>query len=216
MTLEILDCEQRSPQWFEARRGLVTASEFATVLAKGRNGAESKTRRTYLLKLAGEIITGQPMESYTNAHMERGQEMEVEARNMYAWNCDAEPQLVGFIRNGSVGASPDALLGENGLLELKTKLPHLLIDLILKDDFPPEHRAQCQGQLWVAEREWIDLACYWPSLPLFVKRAQRDDDYIKMLAAEVDRFSAELAEMVEKVQAYGAAPVPNDEILVMI
>ena len=201
--MQILDCEQRSPEWFEARMGIPTASEFSTVMAKGKGGGESKTRRTYMLKLAGEIITGEPMDNFSNHHMERGQIMEAEARDFYAFMTDSEPQPVGFIRDGNKGASPDSLLGSDGILEIKTKLPHLLIDLILKDEFPPEHKAQCQGQLWVAEREWIDLTVYWQNLPLFVKRAGRDEPYIKELEAGVDQFNDELSQLVERVRAYG-------------
>ena len=166
--MRILDCEQSSPEWFAARLGLPTASMFATVMAKGKNGGESLTRKTYMLKLAGEVITGDPMDNYQNAHMERGKAMEDEARKLYAFMTDAEPQRVGFIVNGPKGCSPDSLLGDSGVLEVKTKLAHLTIECLLKDEFPAEHKAQCQGALWVSEREWIDIAVYWPKLPLFV------------------------------------------------
>ena len=201
--MEIHNCDQLSDEWFALRAGIPTSSEFATVLAKGKGKAESKTRRTYLMKLAGEVLTGEPMDNYTNHHMERGRLMEPEARALYAFMEDVEPQTVGFIRNGDAGASPDAILGKTGLLEIKTKLPHLLIDLILRDEFPPEHLAQCQGQLWIAEREWLDLCVYWPRLPLFVKRVPRDEEYIKGLAEAVDTFNADLADMVERVGNYG-------------
>jgi hypothetical protein len=201
--MQIIECEQGSPEWFSARAGMPTASEFATVMASGKGGGESKTRRTYLLKLAGEILTGEPMESYSNAHMDRGKAMEDEARNLYAFMTDADPQQVGFIVNGPKGASPDSLIGANGGLEIKTKLPHLLIDVLLRGEFPAEHKAQVQGCLWVAEREWWDTACYWPGLPLFVKRAYRDEAYITKLAQAVDAFNAELHETVEAIRAYG-------------
>jgi hypothetical protein len=178
--------------------GLPTASEFATVMASDKGGGESKTRRTYMLKLAGEILTGEPMENYSNAHMERGKDMEDEARNLYSFITDAEPERVGFIINGPKGCSPDSLLGSSGMLEVKTKLPHLLLDVLIKDQFPPEHKAQCQGALWVAEREWIDIAVYWPKLPLFVKRAYRDEPYIASLVAAVDDFNTELHEIVAR------------------
>ena len=207
MTLEIFDCEQRSDAWYAARLGLPTASQFSTVLAKGRGGGESKTRRTYLLKLAGERITGEPMDNYSNHHMERGRVMEEEARNAYAFMCDADPKPVGFIRNGDAGASPDSLLGSDGLLEIKTALPHLLIDTLLKDKSPAEHWGQVQGQLWVSEREWCELVVYWPMLPLFVRRIPRDEDYIKKLSEEVARFNAELAEVVDKIQRCGGDAV---------
>jgi len=198
--MQILKVEQGSPEWFKVRAGMPTASEFSTVMASGRGGGDSKTRRTYMLKLAGEILTGEPMESFTNAHMERGKVMEDEARDFYSFMTDAEPVRVGFIINGPKGCSPDSLIGTDGMLEIKTKLPHLLLDVLLKDEFPAEHKAQCQGALWVAEREWIDIAVYWPKLPLFVKRAHRDEAYIKTMATAVDAFNAELQEIVAKVR----------------
>ena len=199
--MEVFTFEQGTPEWFAARMGIPTASEFATVMASGKGGGESKTRKTYMLKLAGEIITGEPMESFSNGAMERGKIMEDEARNFYSFMTDAEPVQVGFIRNGEKGCSPDSLLGTNGMLEIKTKAPHLAIETILKDkEFLPEHKAQCQGALWVAEREWIDLAVYWPKVPLFVKRAYRDEEYITKLSAAVDAFNSELQEIVATVR----------------
>lgn len=201
-SLEIISCDQNSADWFRARMGIPTASEFATVMAKGRGGTDSKTRQTYLYKLAGEIITGEPMESYSNAHMERGKLMEDEARDLYAFMTDYQPERVGFVRSGRKGASPDSLIGGDGLVEIKTKLPHLMIETILRGEFPPEHKAQCQGQLWVAEREWIDIAVYWPGMPLFVTRATRDEEFIKQLSEAVDAFNEELDGIVARVRAY--------------
>jgi hypothetical protein len=209
--MEILDCEQNSPEWLNARAGIPTASEFHTVLASGKGGGESKTRKTYLYKLAGEIITGKITEGYTNANMERGHEMEGDARNLYCFLNDVDADQVGFIRNGQKGCSPDSLIGPKGMLEVKSKFPHILIETILKDQFPPEHKAQCQGALWVAEREWIDIVCYWPSMPLFVKRAYRDEAYITTLSAAIKEFNEELADVVKQVRAYEKpGPVPED------
>lgn len=201
--LEIVSCDQNSADWHRARMGIPTASEFATVMAKGKGGGESKTRQTYLYKLAGEIITGQPMESYSNAHMERGHAMEQEARDLYEFMTDQTCERVGFIRSGRKGASPDSLVGPNGLVEIKTKLPHLVIEALFRGEFPPEHKAQCQGQLWVAEREWLDIAIYWPGMPLFVTKATRDEVYIRELSDAVDCFNAELDIIVDRVRAYG-------------
>lgn len=194
------DMEQGTEDWFRARMGIPTASEFSTVMAKGIKGGESKTRRTYMLRLAGEILTGEPAETYSNGHMERGKVMEAEAREHYAFITCVEPEQVGFIRNGEKGCSPDSLVGDVGMLEIKTALPHILIDKLLRDDFPPEHKAQTQGALWVAEREWIDLVVYWPKLPLFSKRAYRDETYIKTMADAVNQFNTELAEIVGKLR----------------
>jgi hypothetical protein len=194
--IQIIQCEQSSPEWYAARLGIPTASRFKDVLAKG----EGKTRKRYLLDLAGERLTGEACEGYSNAHMERGKVMEDEARDLYMFMTDAECKGVGFIRNGDKGASPDSLIDANGMLEIKTKLPALQIECILADKLPSEHVAQVQGALWVAEREWLDFVSYWPRLPLFVKRIYRDEDYIKTLAAEVERFNSEMLELIEKIQ----------------
>lgn len=199
---EVFDFDQNSEAWYRARAGIPTASEFATVLAKGRGGAESKTRDRYIRTLAGEILTGEPTESFSNHHMERGKAMEAQARAMYAFEHDAECKPVGFIRNGRAGASPDSLVGSAGIVEIKTKLPALLIECILRDEFPPEHKAQCQGQLWISEREWVDIAVFWPGMPLFVKRAYRDEEYIADLARAVSIFNAEVDMVVDKIRAF--------------
>lgn len=185
---EIFDVAQNSPEWFEARRGIVTASRFADVLAKG----QGITRRKYLLTLAGEAITGECAESFGNVHTERGHEMEAEARDLYAFARDADPQLVGFMRRGRAGCSPDALIGDDGMLEIKTKLPHLQLDVLDKGKLPSEHVAQVQGQLWIAGRDWADFVSYWPKLPLFCIRVERDDKYIAVLKQAVDDFVGEL------------------------
>jgi hypothetical protein len=81
----------------------------------------------------------------------------------------------------------------------------VLIEAILRDDFPPEHKAQCQGILWVAEREWCDLFAYWPKMPPFIWRAKRDEEYISNLAGEVARFNDELDALVETITKIGNA-----------
>ncbi len=191
--------EQGSAEWFAARAGLPTASQFATVLAKGRaKGEPSKTRQTYLYKLAGERLTGEPMDSFSNRHMERGHEMEPQARQFYAFLRDVEPEQVGFVTNHDAGASPDSLVASDGMLEIKTKLPHLMLEAHERGEFPPEHYAQCQGQLWVADREWCDLICYWPRMKPLIVRTYRDDLYLKQLAAAVGIFNDELGALVAK------------------
>lgn len=198
--LQIFDCVQGEPEWFAVRCGIPTASKFSTVMAQGRaKGTPSETRRKYMLELIGERLTGVPQEGYTNAHMARGHAMEPEARNLYAMLKDAEPQQIGFMRRGDAGASPDSLVGESGLLEIKTKLPHLQLEVLLANELPSEHRAQVQGQLWIAEREWLDFVSYWPALPIFVTRVYRDEPYIETLANAVAAFNDEMAELTQKI-----------------
>lgn len=204
--LDVLDIEQGSDEWLQARAGVVTASRLKDVMAKSPGGkAPGKTRTTYMHQLAGEIITGQPMETFKNAHMERGHEQEGEARDLYSFIRDVDPVQVGFVKDGRVGCSPDSLVGDDGALEIKTQLPHLMVDTITRDRFLPEHVKQCQGVLMVTGRKWIDLAVFCPSFPLFMKRAERDEELITEMRDELARFIAELDETVAKVRAYGAA-----------
>jgi hypothetical protein len=200
--IQVHNVKQGSAEWFQARLGMPTASMFATVLAKGKDGGVSATRKTYLMKLAGERLTGEPAEEYSNDYMQRGKVMEAAAREDYVFQTDADLTQVGFVSNGPKGCSPDALVGDDGLLEIKTKAAHLHIEALLRGDFPPEHKAQCQGSLWVTERDWVDLAIYWPKLPLVVYRARRDEAYIRQLASAVDAFNSELEAMVTRVKAY--------------
>ena len=203
MTVEIIECEQNSQEWMMARLGLATASAFSDVLSKG----EGKTRAAYARRVAAEIITGELIESFSNGYMERGHLQEDEARQMYAFMTDCDPKRVGFIRNGRVGCSPDALIGDDGVLEIKTQRADLLIETIRKDVFPAAHVAQCQGALWITERQWVDIVVYAPRMPLFIRRAHRDPVYIAALAKAVCEFSVEVDAMVEAIRRYGAQPI---------
>lgn len=198
--MQIFTCDQGSDDWYEARLGIPTASCFATIIAKGRDGGDSKTRKDYLYRLVGELLTGEPMEHYSNHHMERGKEWEPDARNLYAFMNDCEPEIVGFIRNAGKGCSPDSLIGATGGLEIKAALPHIQVDRLLANRLPPEHRAQVQGNIWIAEREWWDFVSYCPKLPLFVIREYRDDDYILKLESAVSQFNDELASAAERIR----------------
>jgi hypothetical protein len=205
VAVEILDMDQYSAAWLSVRLGLPTASCFSQVVAKG----EGKVRRTYMLKLLGERLTGEPADNYISVDMKRGRVMEDEARNVYALLTDAEPIPVGFIRNcgthGEAGCSPDSLIDNDGLLEIKTTLAHIQCDVLLADRLPPEHVAQVQGQLWIAEREWVDFVSYWPKMPPFIKRIYRDENYIRTLAEQVRRFNDELADLHRRLAAERSA-----------
>lgn len=202
--MQIIDCEQGTPEWYSARLGIPTASAFSTILSSNKEAKDKKTRTEYMRKLAGEIVTGEPMESYSNVHMERGKVQEDEARDLYAFMQDCDPQRVGFILNGERGCSPDSLIGEDGGLEIKTALPHIQIDRLLRGTLPTEHKAQVQGNIWLCERKWWDFVSYCPKLPLLVVRVMRDDDYIADLSKAVDQFNTELSELVGQIMAFHA------------
>ena len=201
--IQVIDCEQGSAEWFEARAGIPTASEFSTVMARGKDGGASVTRAKYLRQLAGEILTGEPApEGYSNGHMERGKLLEDEARNLYAFMRDVEPQRVGFIRNGQKGASPDSLIGDNAGLEIKSAIPAVQIERLQRGTLPPEHVAQVQGSLWVTERETWDFVSYCPKLPPLILAIHRDEAYIAQLAKAVDAFNEELEAIVNSIRTY--------------
>lgn len=198
------DVMQGSHAWLELRRGVVTASELHCVLANGKKGKDdpSKTRRKYMLTLIADRLGGQMAESYSNAHMERGKALEAEALAAYAFSRDVDPELVGFVKMGDdVGCSPDALIGENGMVQIKTALPHLQLERLLAPEFAGEHIAQIQGELWVCDREWSDLVSYWPGLPLVVNRVYRDEAKIKSIELGVMMFLNEMQELMNQLKA---------------
>lgn len=210
MSIEVFECDQGSDDWFKLRAGIPTSSEFKSVMAEGRGGkTEAATRRTYLLKLVGERVTGKPKYDYQNGHMLRGKEMEDQARELYALTRPSTKlRKVGFVRNNALGAgaSPDSLIigprKERGGLEIKTKLAHVQLEVLLAKKVPSEHRWQLQGQLWVCELDWIDFVSYWPGLPLYVERVYRDERAIEALAEAVRVFNMEVNQLTQEIQQY--------------
>lgn len=192
--MKILDLEQGTPEWHEARLGIITMSRIKSLLVNGKHstgfGADAFS---YMHELIGEQLTGEPSDAFQgNRHTERGHELESAARELYTIQTGHEPREVGIILNHGVGYSPDSLVGDNGLVEIKTKLPKFQVDLLLSGEIPKEHVAQLQGGLWVSEREWIDFVSYWPGLPLFIKRAYRDEKMIQTIAERVEAFHEEM------------------------
>jgi hypothetical protein len=189
--------------WFLARMGMPTASRYSAILAHGKGGAESKMRYTYMKQLAGEIITGEPMETYTNEKMDRGKKHEPDLRARYSFERDVDVKQIGFMRMNpalcATGCSPDGLVGDDGMVELKSAEPPVLID-ILKGKQPTEHMAQVQGGLWISGRSWCDLVIGWPNMPLSITRINRSDTYIGPLSVAVKAFNAELAALVKELR----------------
>ena len=195
----IIECEQGSPEWFEARRGIPTASRYGDVLAEGKG----IMRARYMRQLAGEILTEEPMETYKNAKMERGKEHEPDLRKRYAFDHDVDVEQVGFLRSTmlATGCSPDGLVNIDGMVEIKSTEPDLLIELLDSGRAPTQHMPQIQGNLWITGRDWCDLVIGWPKLPLFTVRVKRDEAYMANLRRELERFNQELHEMVTRIKA---------------
>lgn len=197
--MQILNCEQGTEEWFQARAGIPTASMFATMMAGGKGA----TRTKYLYEKAGEIITGEPAEGFAgNKHTERGHEQEPVARELYELQTGLKVEECGFMRaDYNAGYSPDGIVGDDGLIEIKSKLPHLQIEILLKGEVPTTYAKQTQGGLLISERDWLDFVIFSPGLPLFVKRCYRDETLIKEIRSEIDRFNNDLNEIVQKIEA---------------
>ena len=196
--LRIFDCEQNTPEWHECRRGVPTASRFADVISKGRGNQPSKTRSRYLYELLDEIVSKEPTPEVNTSQMERGHAVEDEAADLYAFERDVELVRVGFMMRGRVGCSPDRLVGDDGMVEIKSKLPYLHWEIVAAGEMPKEHVPQVQGQLWVSGRQWCDFVSHYPRRPPFITRVERDEKYIQTLAQAVADFVGELDALVKK------------------
>ena len=194
--------EQGSDEWFMERLGRATGSMFSAVQAKG----EGKTRKTYMVKLAAERLTGKPNGGeimFSNKHTDRGTEQEPFARMAYEARTGNLVEEVGFIAHPVLmaGSSPDGVIDDDGGVEIKSVIPTVQIETFLKGGFPSSHRAQIQGNLWITGRAWWDFVSYSPDLPahlqLYVYRVFRDDAYIRTLETEVRTFLVELDSLVE-------------------
>lgn len=193
---------QGSEQWFLDKCGHASASEFSSVLAKG----QGKTRAAYLRRVVAEALTGKPVDGYSNGHMGRGLVQEPHGRLAYE-ALTGEPVLqVGFLKHATLraGCSPDGLIGDDGGIEVKSVIPTVQLETILGKDYPSEHRAQVQGNLWITGREWWDFVSYSPDFPqahlqLYTFRVHRDEAYIENLEREVSAFLAEVDALVARL-----------------
>lgn len=196
-----IDLVQGSDEWLAARAGRATASMFSAVRAKG----EGKTRKSYMVKLAAERLTGKPSESFSNHHMERGTEQEPYARLSYEARYGVAIEEVGFVQHPVLmaGSSPDGLVDDDGGVEIKSVIPTVQIETFLKGSFPSAHKAQIMGNLWITGRAWWDFVSYSPDLPehlrLYVYRVFRDEAYIRSLETEVRMFLVELDGLVDSL-----------------
>ena len=195
---EICMHEQGKEEWFKAKLGIPSASHFKDILAQGRNGKSSATRKTYMLKLAAEILTGTHRKTYSNDDMARGVEQEPKARSTYEFVTGCSIVQVGFGMRDGVLASPDGLRGSEGGTEIKCVIPEVQIVTVKSGKMPPVHKAQVQGNMLVFECDWWDFISYSPLMPkpMFIKRVMREEQYIHNLWLEITKFKQELNEMV--------------------
>ena len=196
---------QRSPQWFAARCGKVTARRVKHVVAKIKS-REAAARRNYKAQLVVERLTGIAQETYTNAAMQYGTETEPQARDAYVFRTDNKVEEVGFIQHESLmaGCSPDGLIGTDGGIEIKCPFQSAVHIETLLNGMPSEHRAQIQGSLWITGCSFWDFVSFDPRLPahlqLYIERVERDKKYIANLEKKVVVFLDEVSEIVKKLE----------------
>jgi putative phage-type endonuclease len=197
--------EQGSPEWFAQRLGKVTASRVADVIAKTKTGY-STSRDNYMAQLVCERMTNTVAESYSNSAMQWGTETEPLARAAYEAHTDVLVDEVAMITHPTIeasGASPDGLVGDDGMLEIKAPQTNTHIDTLLSQSVPGKYNPQMQWQMACTGRQWCDFVSFDPRLPtelqLFVKRVPRDNAYIQMLEEEVKKFLVELDGKIKKL-----------------
>ena len=190
-----IDCGQRSDEWFAVRLGIPSASKFDRIVTG--KGDPSKQAQAYLYELAAERISRHAENGFTSAAMERGIELEEEARLVYAMLYESPVREVGFCLSddGRYGCSPDGLVGEDGQVELKCPMGKTHVEYLMKGTLPTDYVQQVQGGLFVTGRDWCDFVSYYQGLPLFVLRIGPDQEFHEALRRELTAFCDRLDEL---------------------
>ena len=201
----MIEVVQGSDAWFAARLGKVTASRVADVIAKTKTGY-STSRDNYMAQLVCERLTGQKGESFSNSAMLWGTETEPKAREAYMAARFEIVTEIGFVNHPTIkaaGASPDGLVGDLGLIEIKCPNTATHIETLLSQTVPGKYNTQMQWQMACTGRQWTDFVSFDPRLPaelqMFVKRVDFDPAYVAMLEKEVVKFLTELNNKIEKL-----------------
>ena len=199
--------EQRTDEWFSARAGKVTASRVADLMARTKSGY-SASRENYMAQLVVERFTGGQGESFTNAAMQWGTEQEPFARAAYEAREGVFVDEVGFVPHPTIegaGASPDGLVGDDGLVEIKCPNTATMIDTLINETVPGKYYTQMQMQMACTGRKWCDYVVFDPRMPvnaqLFVKRVERDDTYIADMEGEITKFLNEVDAKFKTLQS---------------
>jgi putative phage-type endonuclease len=200
---------QGTNDWHKLRLGKVTASRVADVLSKGKTG-ESASRKNYRIELVAQRLTGQPAESFTNAAMEWGTATEPLARIAYELHTGSDVRQVAFIDHPTIewfGCSPDGLIGDDGLLEIKSPNTTTHLDWMDDGKAPTKHIPQMMAQMACTGAQWADFCSYDPRLPedlqLFIVRVERDQEYIDNMEKEVKKFLQEVEDTIVKLRGKG-------------
>jgi len=206
MNQPYINLEQGSDEWKQARLGHVTASNMAEVMSKGKGTGEAVGRYKYKVRLVAERLTMTAGESYTNAAMQWGIEQEQFACIAYEAQKETFVDKIGFVLHPDIkwlGVSPDRIVGQDGLIEVKCPNTTTHLDYLFDNKVPAEYYKQIQCQLWVTGRQWCDFVSYDPRLPkrnqLLIVRTERDESLIKEMEAQTLQFLAEVETLIIKL-----------------
>jgi len=201
----IKDIEQGSQDWLDLRLGKITASRVADIMSNGRGGKPSDKTKSYMSELISEILTGEQTYFKQSAAMEWGTACEPQARAMYELQNDVDVEEVAFIQlNDHVGVSPDGLVGEDGLLEIKCPTSKKQIERALSDSYHSDYKEQIQMQLWVSGRKWCDFVSFDPringSASYLQERVYIDSGYIADMGFRIQNFIDSMTEKLAKLK----------------
>jgi hypothetical protein len=201
--MKILEMEQGTQEWLEARLGCPSGSGFSKLITA--SGTPSSSAESYINDLIAELITGESTPFHVTEWMQRGTELEPFARMNYELETDSEVTEVGFCMHDTLrcGVSPDGLIGDDGGIEIKCPKPSTHVKYLRKGTLPSEYKAQVMGCLWITGRQWWDFMSYHPQMPNLLIRVHRDDEYINQLERLVTHacqiIEKEVAEIKEKL-----------------
>lgn len=198
--------EQRTAEWYAARLGKVTASRVADLMARTKTGYGA-SRANYLAELLCERLTGEQADRFTSAEMQRGTDLEPQARAAYSFIHSTPVEEAGFVIHPVIsgfGASPDGLIGDVGLVEIKCPNTATHVEYLLSQAVPGKYVTQMMAQMACTGRSWCDFVSFDPRLPddlqLFVKRVHRDKDAIAEMEKEIEAFLDELRDKETKLR----------------
>ena len=200
------EIEQGTDAWFQARLGKATGSRIADIVAKTKTGY-STSRENYMAQLICERMTGKVAESYSNSAMQWGTETEPLARAAYEVKTGLTVNQIGFVDHRTIlmtGASPDGLVGDSGMIEIKCPNTATHIETLLSGKVPTKYLTQMTWQMCCTGRHWTDFVSYDPRLPenlqLFIKRVEYDPKYAAELEQEVIRFLDEVDAKIKQLE----------------
>lgn len=201
-----IDVEQGSDQWHQQRCGSLGASQVHEVLAKTKSGY-SAARGNAIARIASERLTGLTQETFKNAAMQWGNDTEPQARSAYSFFTGNTVSIVGMYKHPTMNgthASPDGLVGHDGLIEIKCPNSLTHIETLSSEKIDPKYITQMQWQMFMTERDWCDFVSFdprWPDyLQLFIKRVERDPVRIAELCDEVTKFLGEVDQMMDRIE----------------